>query len=97
MMKENIQIENQQKPFDSSNSLLFNGLERTATIIKSQGLYTRQDKNFIFLVVTKKEVSRVNHIIKKADPTAFVGITDAYETMGEGWRPLPEDHDIKVE
>lgn len=85
------------KPLTDLHKFILEDLERTATIIKSQGLYTKQDKNFIFLVVTKKEVSRVNHIIKKADPAAFVVITDAYETMGEGWRPLPEDHDIKVE
>lgn len=85
------------KSLSELHRFILEDLERTATIIKSQGLYTQKDKNMIFLVVTKKEVSRVNQIIKKADPTAFVVITDAYETMGEGWRPLPDAHDIKVE
>lgn len=76
---------------------ILNDLDRTATCIKSSGLYTGEDKEMLFLVVSNKEVMRIKHKIKEADPTAFVVITDAYDTFGEGWRSLPSINEIQPE
>ena len=76
---------------------ILNDLNRTATIIKAQGLYTRQDKEMIFLVVKYKEVNKVKQQIKDVDPTAFVIVTDAYDTFGEGWKELPDAGQIQAE
>ena len=43
----------------------------------------------IFLVVSRKEVRLVQHKIKEIDPSAFVVVTDAYETFGEGLQAVP--------
>ena len=51
----------------------------------------------IFLVVSYKEVAGVKHTIKKADRNAFVIVTDAYDTFGEGWKPLPEKGELQPE
>ena len=40
----------------------------------------------IFLVVSYQEVQGVKLKIKEADPRAFVVVTDAYDTFGEGWK-----------
>ena len=64
-------------------------LDRTATCIKSSGLYTKSDKEMLFLVVSYKEVNGVKLRIKQADPRAFVVVTDAYDAFGEGWKQLP--------
>lgn len=48
----------------------------------------------IFLVVSYQEVQGVKLKIKEADPRAFVVVTDAYDTFGEGWKQLPSQHDI---
>ncbi|WP_302459154.1 YitT family protein [Mediterranea massiliensis] len=64
-------------------------LDRTATCIKSSGLYTGAEKEMLFLVVSYKEVSGVKLKIKEADPRAFVVVTDAYDAFGEGWKQLP--------
>ena len=53
-------------------------LDRTATCIKSSGLYTGADKEMIFLVVSYKEVAGVKQKIREADPRSFVIVTDAY-------------------
>ncbi len=76
---------------------ILNDLERTATCLKSTGLYSKQEKQMIFLVVSYKEVAGVKHTIKKADPSAFVIVTDAYDTFGEGWKPLPEKGELQPE
>lgn len=72
-------------------------LDRTATCIKSCGLYTRAEKEMLFLVVSHKEVTGVKHKIKEVDPKAFVVVTDAYDTFGEGWKSLPSKDELQPE
>lgn len=85
------------KELKSLHSYILKDLDRTATLIKSSGLYTRQEKEMLFLVVSYKEVQRVKNIIKLADPRAFVVVTDAYDTYGEGWKSLPSEDDLTPE
>lgn len=79
------------------HSYILKDLDRTATCIKSSGLYTGKEKEMIFLVVSYKEVAGVKHTIKAADPKAFVVVTDAYDTFGEGWKQLPSPNEIDPE
>ncbi len=72
-------------------------LERTATCIKSSGLYTKADKEMLFLVLSYKEVAGVKQKIKEVDPNAFVVVTDAYDTFGEGWKQLPSAGELQPE
>jgi len=82
---------------DRLHEYIINELDRTATSIKSSGLYTGEDKEMLFLVVKQREVPRVKEVIKEADPTAFVVITDSYDTFGEGFRNLPNPGEITPE
>lgn len=72
-------------------------LDRSATYIKSKGMYTDASREMIFLVVSRKEVRLVQHKIKELDPTAFVVVTDAYDTYGEGFKQLPSADEIQAE
>ena len=51
----------------------------------------------IFLVGSRKEVSQGQHKIREIDPRAFVVVTDAYETFGEGLKKFPDKNDIQAE
>ena len=51
----------------------------------------------LFLVVSYKEVQHIKHVVKKADPKAFVVVTDAYDTYGEGWKTLPSENEVQPE
>lgn len=72
-------------------------LDRTATLVKGSGLYTRKDKEMVFLVISYKEVQMVKRKVKEVDPRAFVVVTDAYDTYGEGWKALPNEDEIQPE
>lgn len=85
------------KRLDLLHEYILVDLDRTATVIKSHGLYTKRDKEMIFLVVSYKEVAGVKQSIKAADPDAFVIITDAYDTFGDGWKQLPEKGEVQPE
>lgn len=72
-------------------------LERSATYIRSRGMYTDAEREMIFLVVSRKEVRRVQQQIKQIDPRAFLVVTDAYDTYGEGFKAFPEDGELQAE
>ena len=86
-----------EKPVPELEDYILNELNRTATCIKSHGLYTKADKSMLFLVVHNKEVPSVKDVIRETDPRAFVVVTDAYDTFGEGWKDLPSRGEITVE
>jgi len=72
-------------------------LERSATYLKGKGMYTEAMKDVIFLVVSRREVRQVEQKIRSIDPRAFVVVTDAYDTYGEGFKPLPDADTIQAE
>ena len=71
-------------------------LDRSATYIKARGMYTGAEKEMIFLVVSRKEVKSVERRIKDIDSQAFMVVTDAYDTYGEGFKPLPDKDDMEA-
>ena len=69
-------------------------MDRSATYIKASGMYSGNDKEMIFLVISRREVAQVQRKIKEIDPTAFLVVTDAYDTYGEGFKPFPEKESL---
>ncbi|WP_304581767.1 YitT family protein [uncultured Alistipes sp.] len=82
---------------DQLKRFIIGDLDRSATYIKSRGMYTDAARDMIFLVVSRKEVRQVQHKIKEIDPRAFVVVTDAYETFGEGFKQFPDKNEIQAE
>lgn len=81
----------------SMRNYILKELNRGGTYIKAKGMYTENDKEMIFLVVSRKEVRNVQQKIKDFDPRAFVVVTDAYDTFGEGFKPFPKEDDMPTE
>lgn len=71
-------------------------LDRTATCIKSSGLYTARTRR-CFPYSELPGGAGVKLKIKEAVQWAFVVVTDAYDTFGEGWKQLPSPHEIYPE
>ena len=85
------------KKLHELHEYILKDLDRTATCIKSSGLYSGSEKEMIFLVVSYKEVAGIKQTIKQVDPKAFVIVTDAYDTFGEGWKQLPDKGEVQPE
>lgn len=82
---------------DVLKRFIIEDLDRSATYLKSRGMYTDQVRDMIFLVVSRKEVHLVQNKIREIDPKAFVVVTDAYETFGEGFKQFPEKDQIQAQ
>lgn len=63
-------------------------MERGVTFLRGTGAYTGDDRVVMYCVISRSEVAQLKEIIGEADPHAFVVIGDAYEALGEGFRPL---------
>ncbi|MFI3266281.1 MAG: YitT family protein [Rikenellaceae bacterium] len=63
---------------------------RGGTYIKSAGLYTKQNKEMIFVVVSRNEIARMQYKIHEIDPAAFVVVVNAYETFGDGFKTFAQ-------
>lgn len=67
------------------DAILFE-LDRGLTLLDGRGGYTGEDRPTLMVVVSQTEVSRLKHIVKSADPNAFVILADANEVLGEGFK-----------
>ena len=63
-------------------------LQRGATILKGQGLYTGNEKNVLLVVVSKKQVITLRKLVKRIDPHSFIIISDIFEVLGEGFKEI---------
>lgn len=70
-------------------------MDRSGTYIKTSGMYTNEEKEMIFLVVPRRELVKVQRAIKDYDPKAFMVVANAYNTFGEGFKPMPEKHELE--
>lgn len=63
-------------------------LERGGTYLKGEGLFTGDEKQIIYTVVSRREVAILEEYISKIDPDAFITVMDTKEILGEGFQSL---------
>lgn len=61
-------------------------LHRGGTFIKASGMYSENDKNMVFVVVSRNQLPIVKHRINEIDENAFITIVNANEIMGHGFK-----------
>lgn len=69
---------------------IMKSLDRGNTGIKVKGMYSKEDKEMLFVVVEPKEVVSLQNIVKKFDPKAFMVIYDVRQALGEGFFEFDE-------
>lgn len=60
-------------------------VERGLTILNGHGYYTREEKDVLYVVISKTQVSRAKRIIKNIDENAFLVIHDVRDVYGNGF------------
>jgi uncharacterized membrane-anchored protein YitT (DUF2179 family) len=63
-------------------------LERGTTLLKGTGGYTGRDKEVLYVVVSREEISRVQEICRDIDPDAFLVVNEVHDVLGEGFKAL---------
>ena len=70
-------------------------LDRGVTLIPAKGMYRKEDRNMLLVVVSRRQVYAMKDVIKAHAPDAFVVLVSANEIMGEGFKGLDVTVPIK--
>ncbi len=63
-------------------------LQRGVTMWSGLGMYSGQERQILFCIISRAEVNPIKSIVHEVDPQAFMVIGEAYEALGEGFKPL---------
>ncbi len=63
-------------------------IERGGTYLKGKGMYTDEEKDVIWTIVSRREVAVLEEYIHSIDPCAFIAVMDTREILGEGFQSL---------
>lgn len=70
---------------DEISKFILHELERGATLLPAQGLYTKKEKNMIYVALSKREKNSVIESVRHIDSHAFIVITEANNIVGYGF------------
>jgi len=62
-------------------------MRRGVTSLKGHSYFTGKDREVLYIVLTRREISYLKYVVKQVDPDAFIVISDVYEVLGKGFRP----------
>ena len=65
-----------------------NVMERGVTVLHAQGWYTKQDKNVLLILISRKQLPSLTKVIKEVDPKAFMSVSSTNNVYGEGFEEI---------
>lgn len=67
---------------------IISNLDRGVTILEGYGGYTGEEKDVLFCIISRSEVTKLKRMVYEIDPRAFVIIADVHEVLGEGFKQI---------
>ena len=78
-----------QKP-DEVAKVIDEKVGRGLTILNGRGYFTKEDKDILYVVITKTQVTKAKRLIKQTDEDAFLVVDDVRDVYGNGF--LIDEH-----
>lgn len=75
---------------------IFSQLRRTATNIQCEGMYSREQKDMLLVMVTRIQIGQLKTIVKQNDPNAFMFSANIKEAYGNGFIALTDSQVKKL-
>ena len=66
-------------------SYIINDMKRSATLVKAEGAYTREDRKMVLVACRRNEAIDLQKHVKKIDPNAFMFISNTSEIIGKNF------------
>ena len=73
------------KPQEIAQALM-SDLGRGVTLLKGEGMYSKQDRPVLLCVVGRSQFVRAKQVIQNVDDRAFIMVSDMSEVLGEGFK-----------
>ncbi|MFW6022264.1 MAG: YitT family protein [Halanaerobiaceae bacterium] len=61
-------------------------LDRGVTILNGKGGYTGENKNILYCIINRAELSKLKRMVYEVDREAFMIISSVHEVLGEGFK-----------
>lgn len=63
-------------------------LDRGVTVLKGHGGYTGEDKNVLYCIINRVELTKLKRMVYNIDQDAFMIISDVADVLGEGFNKI---------
>ncbi len=73
--------------------VIMDKLDRGVTSFYGKGMFSGQDKNILYVICSRAEISSLKDLVSAIDPDAFMVIGEATEVLGEGFRRYKSPND----
>ena len=60
-------------------------MNRGISGFRGKGMYTGNDRDILYVVVSRRELSRLTETVKNVDTKAFIVVQNVYEVLGNGF------------
>jgi uncharacterized membrane-anchored protein YitT (DUF2179 family) len=70
------------KQWEEISQKILHEIDRGLTFIRGRGGYTGKEEQIIYTVITFQELAELKRLIRKADPEAFMVVSETLEVMG---------------
>lgn len=71
--------------YDEINRAIQKQLDRGVTLFEVEGGYTREESYAVLIVLSKRELVELNHLVADIDPNAFLIVSQVNEVRGRGF------------
>ncbi len=71
---------------DSIKERIISELDRGITLFHSEGGYSGEKQNVLFVVVNRRQITSLRRLVKEEDPKAFMVLVDVNDVMGDGFK-----------
>ncbi|MCX6158395.1 MAG: YitT family protein [Ignavibacteriota bacterium] len=74
------------KSEDMIKERIITELDRGITLFHSEGGYSGEKQNVLFVVVNRRQITSLRRLVKEEDPKAFMVLVDVNDVMGDGFK-----------
>lgn len=73
---------------DKIAASILTNLQRGATALQGKGVFTGTDRDVLYVIITRSELTKLRKLVHEVDANAFLVISDVHEVLGEGFKRL---------
>lgn len=67
---------------------IIHNMDRGVTVLSARGWYTKQEKNVLLILISRKQLPNLTKVIKEVDPKAFMSVSSTNNVYGEGFEEI---------
>ena len=72
---------------DEITERIFNEIQRGVTYIKCEGMFTRQEKSMLLVILRRSQIMQLKKIVKEVDTNSFMFGHNVKDAYGKGFLP----------